>query len=280
MQSRCIVKGKAQKSPLFWRFSGDFWFSQDDPLGVRPRVGNGDDKQGLRSRPGKPNQKKGQNETGMSLRKVHELTFFWFGLPGPLLKQGRGNRPPIDDTDPIRKCSIVHTDLQSPAESLQNREGVNREKLTVKKIINKEMFFFHRLCPLQTVKNRRKPWKNRRQTVKKSAPKIHHLFNVSFSPFTSSWQKSRYGISVSTPDLLFLAFLEMARKNTKKSRILKSLPNPLNPLARKEEDSKRQGIPRKAKSKEIQKGKEKKIRDRISSIRTPNADAVSADRDS
>ena len=67
------------------------------------------------------------------------------------------------------------------------REGANREKLTVKKIINKEMFFFHRLCPLQTVKNRRKPWKNRHQTVKKSAPKIHHFFTVSFSPFTSSW---------------------------------------------------------------------------------------------
>ena len=29
-----------------------------------------------------------------------------------------------------------------------SREGVNREKLTVKKIINNEMFFFHRLCPL------------------------------------------------------------------------------------------------------------------------------------
>ena len=28
------------------------------------------------------------------------------------------------------------------------REGANREKLTVKKIINNEMFFFHRLCPL------------------------------------------------------------------------------------------------------------------------------------
>ena len=35
--------------------------------------------------------------------------------------------------------------------------GQTREKLTVKKIINKEMFFFYRLCPLQTVKNRRKP---------------------------------------------------------------------------------------------------------------------------
>ena len=29
MQTRCIVKGEAQKNPLFWRFSGGFWFSQD-----------------------------------------------------------------------------------------------------------------------------------------------------------------------------------------------------------------------------------------------------------
>ena len=29
-----------------------------------------------------------------------------------------------------------------------SREGVNREKLTVKKLIDNEMFFFHRLCPL------------------------------------------------------------------------------------------------------------------------------------
>ena len=28
-KARCIVKGEAQKSPLFWRFSGGFWFSQD-----------------------------------------------------------------------------------------------------------------------------------------------------------------------------------------------------------------------------------------------------------
>ena len=67
----------------------------------------------IRSRPGKPNQRKGQNEkfmnfahfcefwcfslgkqarftlnfcSGMPLRKVHELTFLWFDLPGPLLK--------------------------------------------------------------------------------------------------------------------------------------------------------------------------------------------------
>ena len=67
----------------------------------------------LRSRPGKPNQRKGQNEkfmnfahfcefwcfslgkqarftlnfcSGMPLRKVHEPTFLWFGLPGPLLR--------------------------------------------------------------------------------------------------------------------------------------------------------------------------------------------------
>ena len=64
------------------------------------------------SRPGKPNQRKDQNEkfmnfahfcefwcfslgkqarftlnfcSGMPPRKVHELTFYWFGLPGPLL---------------------------------------------------------------------------------------------------------------------------------------------------------------------------------------------------
>ena len=43
--------------------------------------------------------------------------------------------------------------------------------------------------PYKPWKNRRKPWKNRHQTVekKKSAPKIHHFFTVSFSPFTSSW---------------------------------------------------------------------------------------------
>ena len=29
VQTRCIVKGEAQKSPLFWRFSGSFCFSQD-----------------------------------------------------------------------------------------------------------------------------------------------------------------------------------------------------------------------------------------------------------
>ena len=29
VQTKCIVKGEAQKSPLFWRFSGGFWFSQD-----------------------------------------------------------------------------------------------------------------------------------------------------------------------------------------------------------------------------------------------------------
>ena len=72
--------------------------------------------QKFRSRPGKPNQRKGQNEkfmnfahfcefwcfslgkqarftlnfcSRMPLRKVHEPTFLWFGLPGPLLKNCR-----------------------------------------------------------------------------------------------------------------------------------------------------------------------------------------------
>ena len=73
------------------------------------------------------------------------------------------------------------------SEDGKGREGANHEKLTVKKLITR-CFFFHRLCPLQTVKSRRKPWKNRHQTVKKSAPKIHHFFTVSFSPSTSSWK--------------------------------------------------------------------------------------------
>ena len=76
----------------------------------------------IRSRPGKPNQRKGQNEkfmnfahfcefwcfslgkqarftlnfcSGMPLRKVHELTYLWYGLPAPLLmlkKTDGGNR--------------------------------------------------------------------------------------------------------------------------------------------------------------------------------------------
>ena len=29
VQTRCIVKGEAQKSPLFWKFSGGVWFSQE-----------------------------------------------------------------------------------------------------------------------------------------------------------------------------------------------------------------------------------------------------------
>ena len=33
VQIRCIVKANRQKSPLFWRFSGGFWFSQDS-LGI------------------------------------------------------------------------------------------------------------------------------------------------------------------------------------------------------------------------------------------------------
>ena len=60
------------------------------------------------------------------------------------------------------------------------REGANREKLTVKKIINNEMFFF---SPFMSLINREKLCVNR----EKSVPKIHHFFTVSFSPFRSSW---------------------------------------------------------------------------------------------
>ena len=65
---------------------------------------------------------------------------------------------------------------------LETREGANREKLTVKKIINNEMFFFFFFSPFMSLINREKLCANR----EKSAPKIHHFFTVSFSPFTSA----------------------------------------------------------------------------------------------
>ena len=54
----------------------------------------------------------------------------------------------------------------------KSREGVNREKLTVKKIINEEMFFcfFTVYVPYKLWKALRKPWKNR------------HLKSTIFSP--------------------------------------------------------------------------------------------------
>ena len=75
------------------------------------------------------------------------------------------------------------------AQALRNkdfgREGANREKLTVKKLIDNENLFFHRLCPLQTVKNRRKPWKigtkpwkNRRQKSTIFSPLVFHRLRL------------------------------------------------------------------------------------------------------
>ena len=38
VQTRCIVKGEAQKSPLFWRFSGGFDFLRiSSSLGIPQR---------------------------------------------------------------------------------------------------------------------------------------------------------------------------------------------------------------------------------------------------
>ena len=47
-------------------------------------------------------------------------------------------------------CFSVSVLAESVLESGMDtyREGVNREKLSVKKIIKNEMFFFHRLYPL------------------------------------------------------------------------------------------------------------------------------------
>ena len=53
---------------------------------------------------------------------------------------------------------------------LKFREGANREKLTLKKIINKEILFFHRLRPLQTVK---KSAPNREEIGTKNPPFFH-----------------------------------------------------------------------------------------------------------
>ena len=48
----------------------------------------------------------------------------------------------------------------------------------MKKIINNEIFFFHRLCPLQTVKNRRKPWKNRHPKSTIFSPLVFHRLRL------------------------------------------------------------------------------------------------------
>ena len=69
------------------------------------------------------------------------------------------------------------------------------------------MFFFF------TVYVPYKPWKigvnrekNRHQTVKKSAPKIHHFFTVSFSPFTSSWLSGRLKYFTGTSQQILKVF--------------------------------------------------------------------------
>ena len=48
----------------------------------------------------------------------------------------------------INSCVFDTVDLIETDNFETNREGVNREKLTVKKIINNEIFFVHRLRPL------------------------------------------------------------------------------------------------------------------------------------
>ena len=62
----------------------------------------------------------------------------------------------------------------------QTQEGVNREKLTVKKIINNEILFL----PFMSLINREKLCVNREKIGTKNPPFLHRWF----SPFTSSWQ--------------------------------------------------------------------------------------------
>ena len=49
--------------------------------------------------------------SGMPLRKVHELTFLWFGLPGPLLNLGRSYF--------YRQWYVVSYDLPDTTERLE-----------------------------------------------------------------------------------------------------------------------------------------------------------------
>ena len=95
---------------------------------------------------------------------------------------------PHDAKTPAMRCRDAGRSV--PGErfsyfSYFSREGANRENLTVKKIINNEMFFF---SPFMCLINREKLCVNR----EKSAPKIHHFFTVSFSPFTSP--KNLFGL--------------------------------------------------------------------------------------
>ena len=96
-----------QKGSLFMHLLGSR--NAVSVQGDSPKLHGEHGKIKIRSRPGKPNQRKGHNEkfmnfahfcefwcfslgkqarftlnfcSGMPLRKVHELTFLWFGLPG------------------------------------------------------------------------------------------------------------------------------------------------------------------------------------------------------
>ena len=117
------------------------------------RVRSGGEVERLRSRPGKPNQRKGQNEkfmnfahfcefwcfslgkqarftlnfcSGMPLRKVHELTFLWFGLSGPLLRGGgfrRGFGPGGGGRRDVLQRGWLQRDCAQARTPVAGREG-------------------------------------------------------------------------------------------------------------------------------------------------------------
>ena len=112
----------------------------------------------------------------------------WYQARRHVCAKARLRNPEATPRSGYSESTSRHVAVTPRLHVLDPREGANREKLTVKKIINNEMFFFFTVyVRYKPWKNRRKPWKNRHQTVKKSEPKIHHFFTVSFSPFTSSW---------------------------------------------------------------------------------------------
>ena len=71
-----------------------------------------------------------------------------FANPSPTLRQPFLPTFSANPLVPWTPGTCLETRVNVFLGRAEAREGVNREKLTVKKIINNEMFFFHRFCPL------------------------------------------------------------------------------------------------------------------------------------
>ena len=126
---------------------------------------SGDSHCKIRSRPGKPNQRKVQNEkfmnfasfwefwcfslgkqarftlnfcSGMPLRKVHELTFLWFGLLGPLLIKTHTEASNLHLAP--RNVIRVRTNLQ------HSQNSTSAAKIITKSLFTKIIFGGNSFC--------------------------------------------------------------------------------------------------------------------------------------